>query len=111
MNMEFQSAFPFRRFISHLDTVEVLTYVDEKDAYKFMFALNKAARSFIIMNFTSVRRGFINEGLIQNELYLSGDSALNDVIKLEKLYFEAIKRTNENKIITLIVYPYPQKDF
>ena len=39
-------------------------HVEQEDAYKFMFALNKDARKFILDNFITVRNEFVNDGLI-----------------------------------------------
>jgi hypothetical protein len=39
-------------------------HVEQKDAYKFMFGLNKDARKFILDNFITVRNEFVNDGLI-----------------------------------------------
>jgi hypothetical protein len=63
--MESESAFPFRklRYDTYL-TLDVMMHVEQEDAYKFMFALNKDARKFILDNFIAVRNGFVNEGLI-----------------------------------------------
>jgi hypothetical protein len=63
--MESASAFPFRklRYDTYL-TLDVLMHVEQKDAYKFMFTLNKEARKFILDKFITVRNGFVNDGLI-----------------------------------------------
>ena len=41
-----------------------MMYVEYEDAYKFMFNINKEGREFLIKNFTTVRNGFMNDGLI-----------------------------------------------
>ena len=63
--MESKSAFPFRklRYNTYL-TLDVMIHVEKEDAYKFMFALNKTARKFILDKFITVRNGFVNDGLI-----------------------------------------------
>jgi hypothetical protein len=63
--MESESAFPFRklRYYTYL-TLDVMMHVEQEDAYKFMFGLNKDARKFILDNFITVRNGFVNDGLI-----------------------------------------------
>ena len=63
--MESTSAFPFRklRYDIYL-TLDVMMHVEQKDAYKFMFALNKEGRKFILDNFITVRNEFVNNGLI-----------------------------------------------
>jgi hypothetical protein len=63
--MESTSAFPFRklRYEIYL-TLDVMMHIEQKDAYKFMFTLNKDARKFIVDKFITVRNGFVNDGLI-----------------------------------------------
>ena len=63
--MESESAFPFRklRYDTYL-TLDVLMHVEQEDAYKFMFTLNKEARKFILDKFITVRNEFVNDGLI-----------------------------------------------
>jgi hypothetical protein len=39
-------------------------HVEYQEACKFMFAVNKEARSFLLNNFITIRNGFINDGLI-----------------------------------------------
>ena len=68
-----------------------------------MFALNNESRSFIFKNFTSVRREFFNNGLIDYSLTSGGSHALDNVIKLEKQYFEAKKRSLGNRVISIAV--------
>ena len=55
-----------------------------------MFSVNREARSFIIINFITVRNGFVNDGLIEYEFidYLPG--LFDDYDKIERLYFEAV---------------------
>jgi hypothetical protein len=44
-------------------------YVDDyKEALKFMFILNKASRTFLETNASTIYNGFINEGLIDYEI-------------------------------------------
>ena len=63
--MESEIAFPFRKLrLDKYLILDILMYIEHQDAYKFMFSVNKAARSFIIINFNTVRNGFVNEGLI-----------------------------------------------
>jgi hypothetical protein len=42
----------------------VMKYVDCEDALKFMFNINKQGRKLLINNFTTVKNGFMNDGLI-----------------------------------------------
>ena len=64
--MESESEFPFRklRYYTYL-TLDVMMHVEQEDAYKFMFTLNKDARKFILDNFITVRNEFLNDGLIE----------------------------------------------
>ena len=45
-------------------TLDVLMNLPYDDAYKFMFAINKEGRSFLLHNFITIRNEFINDGLI-----------------------------------------------
>ena len=64
--MESAHLFPFRklRYAKYL-TLTVLLHVEYKDAFEYMFTLNREARTYIIKNFIIVRNGFANEGLIE----------------------------------------------
>ena len=63
--MESAVDFPFRNIRKDVYlTLEVMMYVEHEDAYKFMFNINKEGREFLINNFTTVRNGFMNDGLI-----------------------------------------------
>lgn len=63
--VETVSSFPLLklRFEKYL-TVDVMTYVEYQESYKFMFYINKQGRSFLQQNFIIIRNGFINDGLI-----------------------------------------------
>ncbi len=57
--------FPFRKLKHDIYLIlDVMMFVDYKDALKFMFSLNKEARHYIHDNFITVRNGFTNDGLI-----------------------------------------------
>ena len=45
-------------------TLNLMMQLECLEAYKFMFAVNKEGRSFLLINFITIRNGFINEGLI-----------------------------------------------
>ena len=63
--VESVSVFPFLKLRDYtFITLDVLMNVEYIEACKFMFAVNKEARTFLKNNFTVVRNGFINEGLI-----------------------------------------------
>ena len=75
-----------------------------------MFSVNKETRSFIQTNLIAVRNGYINGGLIEYELKLEPKRRFNSYYQLEKLYFEAIKRNTENRIITIKITLEYQQD-
>ena len=63
--MESAGDFPFHKLKDYiLYTLDVMMHVEYEDAYKFMFNINKEGRQFLINNFTTVRNGFMNDGLI-----------------------------------------------
>jgi hypothetical protein len=63
--VETVSVFPLSklRYDTYL-VLDVMMHVEYQEAYKFMFAVNKEARSFLLKNFITIRNGFINDGLI-----------------------------------------------
>ena len=67
--VESVSDFPFRklRYDIYL-TLEVLMYAEHPEVLKFMFAVNKEARSYIESKFITIRNGFTNAGLITHQL-------------------------------------------
>ena len=72
-----------------------------------MFFVNKEARTFLLKHFTTIKNGFINDGLIHYQIY----SDFNGFEQLEKLYFEALKRNMCNRIITLELEIGSNNDF
>ena len=68
-----------------------------------MFTLNKEAREYILNNFITVRNGFINEGLI---VFSLGRFDFADCFMLEKLYFEALKRNPQNRVLSIELLLY-----
>ena len=55
------------RYYTYL-ILDVMMHVEYQDSYKFMFAVNKEARSFFQNNFITIRNEFINDGLITYEI-------------------------------------------
>ncbi len=90
--------FPFQklRHEKYL-ALEVMTYVEHPDVLKFMFIVNKETRLFLLTNFIVVRNGFVNAGLVT--FYFRHN--FNSYMQLEKLYFQALSRNIENRIITI----------
>ena len=82
--VESPSNFPFRklRYDKYL-TLDVMTHVEHQEVLKFMFSLNKEARTFLQNNFLTIRNEFINDGLITYSL----KNDFNSYEQLEKLYF------------------------
>ena len=71
-----------------------------------MFTLNKEARVFLQREFIMIRNGFENEGLITYQISFD----YNAFDMLEKLYFKAIKRNIENRIITIYLDSFCAQD-
>jgi hypothetical protein len=65
-------------------TLDVLTYIEFEKVCKFMFAVNKTARTFLSDNFIAARNTFTNEGLfIHNfDLFEYFDEEINDVLPI-----------------------------
>lgn len=65
--MESESALIFTKLAHNLYLeIDVLTYVEYEDTLKFLYGLNKEARKSSQRNFSSVRNGFVNDGLIEH---------------------------------------------
>ncbi len=63
--MESADDLPFRYISLNIYLLlEVMMHVDHEDALKFMFNINKKTRKLLISNFTTLRNGFMNDGLI-----------------------------------------------
>jgi len=58
--------------------LDVMMYIEFEDAYEFMFNINKKGREFLINNFTTVKNGFINEGLIDINFSNDPDEEFNN---------------------------------
>ncbi len=82
-------------------------HIDYLQAYKFIYGLNNETRSFLQNNFITIRNGFINCGLIPYNL----DPTLEGFLKLEKLYFSALKRNVSNRILTLSIKIHDKDQF
>ncbi len=63
--MESPSDFLFHK-LKHFTylMLDVMMHIEFEDACEFLFNINKKGREFVINNFTTVKNGFINEGLI-----------------------------------------------
>ena len=48
--------------------LDVLLYIDYKDALEFMFKLSSEARKFLYLNILSFNNSYNNEGLIIHEI-------------------------------------------
>jgi hypothetical protein len=82
--VESQSNFIFRKLTSDKYlTLEVMTYVEYPEVYKFMFSVTKETRNFFFDNIITIRNGFVNEGLIPYKL----ENDFNHYWELEKQYF------------------------
>ena len=92
------SAFPFHKLRYHKYlTLDVMMHVEFKEACSFMFGCSKATRAFLESNSSTIRNGFINDGLIDYDF----SGTFQDFDLLERLYFQALKRNFSNRIITL----------
>ncbi len=66
--------FPFQKLRYYtFVTLDVFNFVEHPKAYEFLFAVNKATRTYLENNFIIIRNGFINEGLIDNLIDVSND--------------------------------------
>lgn len=92
----------FRRLvIDKYLTLEVLKFIKLEDAFKFMSTINKHARTFILTNYDTLKNEFINNGLIEHALDSYGTCHFFIYDQLEKQYLEAIKRNEDNRILTI----------
>ena len=59
------SEFPFLKlkYFKYL-TLDIMMNIDYQIVLKFMFTLNKEARSFLQQNFITIRNEFVNDGLL-----------------------------------------------
>ncbi len=48
--------------------LEVLMFVSNLKAWNFLFTANRKSRNFLKINILTIQNGFINEGLIENEV-------------------------------------------
>ena len=56
-------------------TLDVMTHLEYQEASKFMFAVNKEGRLFLLKKFITIRNEFINNGLISYEWRCNFDSS------------------------------------
>ena len=94
------TSFPFwkLRYDKYM-TLDVLMYIDYREALQFMFAVSKQARLFLHSNIVPFINEFENEGLITYEI----DNRYEGFKLLERLYFSLLKRTIPNRILTIRV--------
>ena len=57
-------AFPFPRLKNKYLTLEIMMFVDYRQSCEFMFSINRATRSFLEINKSTIYNGFNNDGLI-----------------------------------------------
>ena len=73
---------------------------DHQEAWKFMFILNKASRTFLETNASTIWNGFNNEGLNEYELNCNFISYQY----FDRLYSRILKRNTYNRIVNIKVY-------
>lgn len=72
--VESPTDFPFRKLRSDKYlTLDVMMYIEYPEVLNFMFCVNQDTRSFLKRNFTSIKDGFVNQGLITYHLLLQND--------------------------------------
>ena len=64
-----------------------------------MFFVNKEGRAFLQQHFITIQNEFINNGLIHYEISLN----FNGYEQIVKLYFQALTRNIENRVISISV--------
>jgi hypothetical protein len=99
------SDFPFSkmRYYKYL-MLNVMMYVEHQQVLQFMFTCNKQARTFLQHNYIIVRNGFVNDGLIP--YFFDGvlsETQFHDYNQIEKLYFQALTRNIENRVLTISI--------
>ena len=62
-NKECASPFYKLRYNNYL-TLEIMLFVDWKEACEFMFYFNRGSRTFLESNATTILNGYENDGLI-----------------------------------------------
>ena len=92
-----KSNFPYRKLWYDIYlSLEVMMNVEHLQVLQFMFEVNKATRSYLQKNIITIQNGFINAGLITYQL----KSDFYHYQQLENIYFDALKRNKENRLIT-----------
>jgi hypothetical protein len=81
-----------------------MMYVERQQVLQFMFACNKQARTFLQNNYITVRNGFVNDGLIPYCFDGYSGKQFYHYEQIEKLYFQALTRNIENRLLTISVY-------
>lgn len=99
--VESLSAFPFPKLRHYkLLTLEMLLFIEKQDAINFMFFVNQAGRTFLEQYFKTIINGFINSGLVTFQF----KNTLKDYLELEKLYFKALTRRKDNRVLTIEIF-------
>ena len=63
------SSFPFRKLCNEIYLIlEVMMYVEYLEALKYIFYVKKESRILLTGNITSIINGFVNEGLIEEDI-------------------------------------------
>ena len=102
--VESLSDFPFSKLKHHKYlTLVVMMYIEHQQVFEFMFTCNKKARAFFQHNYLTIRNGFVNDGLIPYCFDNDPDKQFNHYEQIEKLYFQALTRNIENRVISISV--------
>jgi len=64
---------------------------------KFMFLVNKETRAFLKNNMMTIRKGFLNEGLIE----LKFVNKYNCYLEIKRQYFQMLERNINNRKLTI----------
>ena len=68
-----------------------------------MFGCNQETRAFLQQNYVTVRNGFVNDGLIPYCFDWHPDKQFYHFEQIEKLYFQALTRNIENRVLTISI--------
>ena len=88
-------------------TLEVMLYVEQQEIYNFMFTVSKETRSYLLLNFITVKNAFINEGLITHLLR----DCFYSIKNFEKIYLEALKRKHGNRKLTIYLWLFDSSGY
>ena len=104
------SDFPFCKLRYKKGVIyNIMMHVEHQQVLQFMFTCNKQARTFLKQNYITVRNGFVNDGLIpycfdsrSSDKYFC-DKQFYHYEEIEKLYFQALTRNIENRVLTISI--------